>query len=76
MASKEKMSHLAQSKSYVNSFNDNHDCIDSKSLDCISSPKVWVEAYGCSANIADSQAITGTLSASGFEIAKPGEKRE
>ncbi len=76
MASKEKMSHLAQSKSFVNSFNDNHDCIDSKSLDCISSPKVWVEAYGCSANIADSQAITGILSASGFEIAKPGEKRD
>ncbi|MFZ0554853.1 MAG: tRNA (N(6)-L-threonylcarbamoyladenosine(37)-C(2))-methylthiotransferase [Nitrososphaeraceae archaeon] len=76
MASKEKMSHLAQSKSFVNSFNDNHDCIDSKSLDCISSPKVWVEAFGCSANIADSQAITGILSASGFEIAKPGEKRD
>lgn len=31
--------------------------------------KVWVEAYGCSANIADSEMIKGLLSQKGFRIA-------
>jgi threonylcarbamoyladenosine tRNA methylthiotransferase CDKAL1 len=47
---------------------------DFRHFDCIISPKVWIEAYGCSANIADSQAIAGALSANGFDIAKLGEE--
>lgn len=39
-------------------------------------PRVWIEAYGCSANVADSQAIAGALSASGFQIASQNEKRD
>lgn len=38
--------------------------------------KVWIEAYGCSANIADSEAISGLLSTNGFEIAKQGEESD
>ncbi|HKU50397.1 MAG TPA: tRNA (N(6)-L-threonylcarbamoyladenosine(37)-C(2))-methylthiotransferase, partial [Nitrososphaera sp.] len=34
------------------------------------SPKVWVEAYGCSASMADSEMISGMLSSAGYEIAK------
>src|ERR1051326_4874402 len=33
-------------------------------------PKVWIEAYGCSASIADSEMISGLLKQGGFEIAK------
>ena len=32
-------------------------------------PKVWVEAYGCSASMADSEMITGQLKTAGFGIA-------
>ena len=32
-------------------------------------PKVWVEAYGCSASMADSEMISGLLKESGYEIA-------
>jgi threonylcarbamoyladenosine tRNA methylthiotransferase CDKAL1 len=32
-------------------------------------PKVWVEAYGCSANMADSEMISGLLKSAGYEIA-------
>ncbi|HEX2014448.1 MAG TPA: hypothetical protein VLA68_04400, partial [Nitrososphaera sp.] len=32
-------------------------------------PKVWVEAYGCSASMADSEMISGLLKASGYEFA-------
>jgi threonylcarbamoyladenosine tRNA methylthiotransferase CDKAL1 len=34
-----------------------------------SKPKVWVEAYGCSANMADSEMISGLLKEAGYEIA-------
>ena len=33
-------------------------------------PKVWIEAYGCSASIADSEMISGLLKQGGFELAK------
>jgi threonylcarbamoyladenosine tRNA methylthiotransferase CDKAL1 len=32
-------------------------------------PKVWMEAYGCSASMADSEMITGLLKEAGYEIA-------
>jgi tRNA A37 methylthiotransferase MiaB len=32
-------------------------------------PKVWVEAYGCSASMADSEMISGLLKSAGYEIA-------
>ncbi|HKX82443.1 MAG TPA: tRNA (N(6)-L-threonylcarbamoyladenosine(37)-C(2))-methylthiotransferase [Nitrososphaera sp.] len=32
-------------------------------------PRVWVEAYGCSASMADSEMISGLLRASGYELA-------
>nr|AFK24805.1 MiaB-like tRNA modifying enzyme [uncultured archaeon] len=32
-------------------------------------PKVWIEAYGCSASMADSEMISGLLKGSGYEIA-------
>lgn len=32
--------------------------------------KVWIEAYGCPSNIADSEIIGGLLTADGFELAK------
>ncbi len=36
--------------------------------------KVWVEAYGCSASVADSEMISGTLRSAGYHIARsPGE---
>lgn len=73
MASKEKMLHLASSKSQMNS-DDYVDSTDFKSLNGTSSRKVWIEAYGCSANVADSQAIAGVLSTSGFEIAEEDEE--
>ena len=31
--------------------------------------KVWIEAYGCSASIADSEMIAGLLKTSGYDIA-------
>lgn len=34
-----------------------------------SKPKVWVEAYGCSASMADSEMISGLLNGAGYEIA-------
>ncbi|HXG07406.1 MAG TPA: hypothetical protein VNI77_08795, partial [Nitrososphaera sp.] len=34
-----------------------------------SKPKVWVEAYGCSASMADSEMISGLLNEAGYEIA-------
>jgi MiaB-like tRNA modifying enzyme len=34
-----------------------------------SKPKVWVEAYGCSASMADSEMISGLLRGAGYEIA-------
>ncbi len=34
-----------------------------------SKPKVWIEAYGCSANMADSEMITALLKNAGYEIA-------
>lgn len=33
------------------------------------SKKVWIEAYGCSASMADSEMITGLLKGAGYEIA-------
>jgi MiaB-like tRNA modifying enzyme len=32
-------------------------------------PKVWIEAYGCSASMADSEMISGLLKEAGYEIA-------
>jgi threonylcarbamoyladenosine tRNA methylthiotransferase CDKAL1 len=32
-------------------------------------PKVWVEAYGCSASMADSEMISGLLKSAGYEVA-------
>ena len=32
-------------------------------------PKVWLEAYGCSASMADSEMISGLLKESGYELA-------
>jgi threonylcarbamoyladenosine tRNA methylthiotransferase CDKAL1 len=32
-------------------------------------PQVWIEAYGCSASIADSEMISGILKEAGYEIA-------
>ncbi|MDQ5843659.1 MAG: tRNA (N(6)-L-threonylcarbamoyladenosine(37)-C(2))-methylthiotransferase [Thermoproteota archaeon] len=34
-----------------------------------SKPKVWIEAYGCSASMADSEMISGLLKDAGYEIA-------
>jgi threonylcarbamoyladenosine tRNA methylthiotransferase CDKAL1 len=34
-----------------------------------SEPKVWIEAYGCSASMADSEMISGLLKEAGYEIA-------
>ena len=33
-------------------------------------PKVWMEAYGCSASMADSEMISGLLRQAGYELAK------
>ncbi len=33
-------------------------------------PKIWVEAYGCSASMADSEMINGLLKEAGYELAK------
>jgi MiaB-like tRNA modifying enzyme len=32
-------------------------------------PKVWIEAYGCSASMADSEMISGLLKGAGYEVA-------
>ena len=32
-------------------------------------PKVWLEAYGCSASMADSEMIKGSLKSAGYELA-------
>jgi threonylcarbamoyladenosine tRNA methylthiotransferase CDKAL1 len=53
-----------------------HESTHSKSRDGMSLPRVWIEAYGCSANVADSQAIAGALSTNGFKIANSGENRD
>src|SRR5687768_11541617 len=34
-----------------------------------SKSKVWIEAYGCSASMADSEMISGLLKEAGYEIA-------
>jgi threonylcarbamoyladenosine tRNA methylthiotransferase CDKAL1 len=67
---------MALSESSKNTNNGDHEFTDSKSRDGISSPRVWIEAYGCSANVADSQAIAGALSTNGFEIAEPDEEHD
>ena len=43
--------------------------IESLSLLKKPKPKVWVEAYGCSASMADSEMISGLLKGAGYEIA-------
>ena len=53
---------------------DDHEFNGSRNERVITSPKVWIEAYGCAANMADSQTIAGALSANGFQIAKRNEK--
>jgi len=67
---------MALSESSKNTNNGDRVLPDSKSRDGISSPRVWIEAYGCSANVADSQAIAGALSTNGFEIAEPDEEHD
>ena len=76
IAPKEKGFTLALSKSSKDSNKDDHEFTHSKSGDGLSLPRVWIEAYGCSANVADSQAIAGALSTNGFEIAKPDESHD
>jgi MiaB-like tRNA modifying enzyme len=65
---------------FSNSSNDPSDKVresfDSKRPNHISLPGAWIEAYGCSANVADSQAIAGDLSANGFRIAELGEEHD
>jgi threonylcarbamoyladenosine tRNA methylthiotransferase CDKAL1 len=51
-----------------------HDVDDLINLSDIGSHKIWIEAYGCSANVADSQAIAGMLSTNGYEIVNGGEE--
>lgn len=53
---------------------DDHELNGSRNERVIPPPKVWIEAYGCAANMADSQIIAGALSANGFQIAKRNEK--
>jgi MiaB-like tRNA modifying enzyme len=72
----EKEFHRCVSRCSKDSNNDSHESTHSKGRDGISVPKVWIEAYGCSANVADSQAIAGALSTNGFEIANSGENRD
>jgi MiaB-like tRNA modifying enzyme len=43
--------------------------IESISLLRKARPKVWIEAYGCSASMADSEMISGLLKGAGYEIA-------
>ena len=43
--------------------------IESIPLLRVTKPKVWVEAYGCSASMADSEMISGLLKEAGYEIA-------
>src|SRR5690348_2889983 len=38
-------------------------------LKTASKPKIWVEAYGCSASMADSEMIQGLLKDAGYQIA-------
>ncbi|MGH9977664.1 MAG: tRNA (N(6)-L-threonylcarbamoyladenosine(37)-C(2))-methylthiotransferase, partial [Nitrososphaeraceae archaeon] len=68
--------HRCLSKCSKDSNNDSHELTHSNSREGISLPRVWIEAYGCSANVADSQAIAGALSTNGFEIANPGENHD
>ena len=76
IAPKEKEFHLALSMNSKKSNKYDHEFTHSKSSDGIPFPRVWIEAYGCSANVADSQAIAGALSANGFEIAEPDESHD
>jgi len=76
VAPKLKEFHLPLSKTSKNRNNDNTVFTDSIGGAGVLSPKVWIEAYGCSANVADSQAIAGALSSGGFEIAKPDENHD
>ena len=68
--------HLPFTKNSKNRNNEGHVFADPKSTDGNPSPRVWIEAYGCSANMADSQAIAGALSANGFEIANLSEDHD
>jgi MiaB-like tRNA modifying enzyme len=73
---KERVFHLALTRSSKNSNNDEHEFAHSKGDDHFSSPRVCIEAYGCSANVADSHAIAGALSTNGFDIARPDEDHD
>ncbi len=68
--------HLPFTKNSKNRNNEGHVFADPKNTDGNQSPRVWIEAYGCSANMADSQAIAGALSANGFEIANLNEDHD
>ena len=41
-----------------------------RSLGTAPRPKVWIEAYGCSASIADSEMIAGSLTEAGYQLAR------
>ena len=67
---------MAFSKTSNDPTNKAQESLDSKKGNHISSPRAWIEAYGCSANVADSQAIAGALLANGFKIAELGEEHD
>ena len=53
-----------------NGFSDSSSATNRPMADSRLKRKVWIEAYGCPSNIADSEIIGGLLTADGFELAK------
>ncbi|MGB8767213.1 MAG: hypothetical protein WCC79_07805, partial [Nitrososphaeraceae archaeon] len=50
-------------------FSSNDTTLDFQDFKSHDKRKVWVEAFGCSANIADAEMIKGILYDSGYELA-------
>ena len=67
---------MAFSKSPNDPSNKVRESFDSERPNPISLPRAWIEAYGCSANVADSQAIAGDLAANGFRIVELGKEHD
>ena len=60
----------SRSLTIPNGFSDSSSAPNQPTADSGLKRKVWIEAYGCPSNIADSEIIGGLLTADGFELAK------
>ncbi|HYZ50227.1 MAG TPA: hypothetical protein VE593_05010, partial [Nitrososphaeraceae archaeon] len=66
--SKKKYNSREDGSHILNKKNPKHVIIDTNNNDS-ERRKIWIEAYGCSSNIADSEMIAGMLKSNGYDLA-------